>query len=102
MRKIIKSIVKFIFNLMDFEIYRKKKKTDIEKLMFKRRNSMEEVLEHVLEMGFSPTTIIDVGVAFGSPGLYQSFPDSKFLLIEPLVEFEHILKDMAPRCFMWV
>lgn len=39
-------------------------------------------------LGFQPGTIIDVGVASGTPELYAAFPDSYLLLIEPLKEFE--------------
>jgi FkbM family methyltransferase len=39
-------------------------------------------------LGFQPKTIIDVGVATGTPELYRTFPDCYFLLVEPLKEFE--------------
>jgi FkbM family methyltransferase len=35
---------------------------------------------------FSPATIIDVGVLDGTPFLYESFPDAKFILVDPLEE----------------
>jgi FkbM family methyltransferase len=38
--------------------------------------------------GFSPATIIDVGVAHGTPSFYAAFPDAYRVLIEPLVEWE--------------
>jgi FkbM family methyltransferase len=34
----------------------------------------------------APDLIIDVGVAAGTPWLYDAFPDSRFLLIDPMVE----------------
>jgi FkbM family methyltransferase len=36
--------------------------------------------------GFSSKTIIDVGVLDGTPFLYDSFPDAKFILVDPLEE----------------
>jgi len=36
--------------------------------------------------------VIDIGVAWGTPDLYEAFPDSKFYLVEPLKEFEPVLK----------
>ncbi|MVO17333.1 FkbM family methyltransferase [Parasedimentitalea huanghaiensis] len=36
--------------------------------------------------GFQPNCIIDVGVLDGTPFLYKSFPDTKFILVDPLVE----------------
>lgn len=50
--------------------------------------SVSDVLAHVSRLGFRPATVIDVGVASGTPSLYQSFPDSFHLLVEPLVEFQ--------------
>jgi FkbM family methyltransferase len=39
-------------------------------------------------LGFYPKTVVDVGVATGTMELYAAYPDSYFLLIEPLVEYE--------------
>lgn len=36
--------------------------------------------------GFEPNCVIDVGVLDGTPFLYKSFPEKKFVLIDPLVE----------------
>ncbi|WP_109312895.1 FkbM family methyltransferase [Ruegeria sp. AU67] len=38
--------------------------------------------------GFSPNTVIDVGVDAGTPPLYEAFKTSKFLLIDPVAESE--------------
>jgi FkbM family methyltransferase len=43
--------------------------------------------------GFSPKTMIDVGVDRGTPMIYNAFPDAKFLLVDPLAESEgHVEK----------
>ena len=42
-------------------------------------------------MQFNPITVIDVGAAKGTPELYNAFPDSFYLLIEPLKVFEKVL-----------
>jgi FkbM family methyltransferase len=43
--------------------------------------------------GFSPQTIVDVGVgADGTPQLYEAFPEAFLILIEPLKEHEPQLK----------
>ncbi|MBI2839370.1 MAG: FkbM family methyltransferase [Acidobacteria bacterium] len=39
-------------------------------------------------IGSRPRTIVDVGVAQGTPELYGAFPDAHLVLIEPLVEFQ--------------
>lgn len=36
----------------------------------------------------NPATIVDVGVAFGTPDLYRAFPAAKLLLVDPLIEWE--------------
>jgi FkbM family methyltransferase len=38
--------------------------------------------------GFAPATLIDVGVAGGTPQLYDAFPDAYLVLVEPLVEYQ--------------
>ena len=62
----------------------------------KTRTTLAHALEHIAklsrEVGFDPQTVIDVGVADGTFELYRSFPKSKFLLVEPLKEFEDSLK----------
>ena len=42
--------------------------------------------------------IIDVGVAYGTPWLYEQFPDAELLLVDPVEKssaLEHALKDRA-------
>jgi FkbM family methyltransferase len=41
--------------------------------------------------------VIDVGVAYGTPELYASFPDAAFLLVEPLREWEPTLRELAGK-----
>jgi FkbM family methyltransferase len=47
--------------------------------------------------GLEPATVIDVGVAGGTGGLYEAFPDAHLVLIEPLQEFEKALKVLTAR-----
>jgi FkbM family methyltransferase len=47
-----------------------------------------EFFSQLKKLQFIPGTIIDVGVAWGTPDLYEAFPASKFYLVEPLKEFE--------------
>ena len=60
-----------------------------------KRQSLAGVLEHVKKLGFEPQTVIDAGVAQGTFELYETFPDATHLLIEPLVEFEDVLKNIS-------
>lgn len=57
----------------------------------------EKFLGHVKVLGFQPSLIIDVGAADGTPELYKAYPDSKYILIEPLIEFESALKELCRR-----
>jgi FkbM family methyltransferase len=52
------------------------------------RTSLRGALEHAKNLGFYPNTVIDVGAATGTSALYETFPASKQLLIEPLEEFK--------------
>ena len=56
------------------------------------RFGMEESLKHLRGKGFHPKTCIDVGVAHGTPSIYEVFPNAKHLLIEPLVEYERDIR----------
>jgi FkbM family methyltransferase len=53
--------------------------------------------EMLRKPGFDPATVIDVGVANGTPSLYAAFPSAHFVLIEPLEEFRAELEDYAAR-----
>lgn len=49
----------------------------------------------LVERGFRPATVIDAGVGRGTPWLYESFPDARFELFEPLEEFVPWLDDIC-------
>src|SRR5262245_58752099 len=53
--------------------------------------------ENVRKPGLAPATLIDVGVARGTPNLYRAFPDARLVLIEPLAEFEDDLRRISAR-----
>lgn len=48
---------------------------------------LEAVCRRLVAKGFAPKTVIDVGVGRGTPWLYTSFPDAKFVLFEALDSF---------------
>ncbi|HLB67094.1 MAG TPA: FkbM family methyltransferase [Thermoplasmata archaeon] len=56
---------------------------------------MTEALAHAAGLGLSPRTLIDVGVADGTPELYAAFPDAHLVLIEPLKEHEVALQGIC-------
>jgi FkbM family methyltransferase len=65
-----------------------------------RRNGLRSTMAAALApvaRQFAPGTVIDVGVAWGTPGLLRAFPNARLLLIEPLEEFEDALQRLADR-----
>ncbi len=69
-----------------------------------RRHTMEGVLAHLRGLGLQPATVVDVGVAHGTPALYDAFPDAHLVLIEPLVpEYaDSINAVLAARPGQWI
>jgi len=57
--------------------------------------SLEEFLRHVSDLGFQPALIVDIGVADGTPEIYAAYPSTKYVLIEPLVEFEQTIRALC-------
>jgi FkbM family methyltransferase len=55
------------------------------------RNTMAGSLLLAKKLGFEPKTVIDVGAALGTFNLYETFPNSRHLLVEPIVENEPYL-----------
>jgi FkbM family methyltransferase len=53
------------------------------------RDSLKGVLEQVMETGFTPATVIDVGAAMGSftTTCHTVFPRARYVMIEPLEEY---------------
>ena len=83
------TIVKDVFRYMGFEI----NKTSA----WEYREKMGQVTNHLKRIGFKPKTVIDVGVAYGTDGLYI-FPSAKLVLIEPLKnQFEPYIKEIQKK-----
>jgi FkbM family methyltransferase len=61
------------------------------------RASLRGALRQLAGLGFRPGTIVDVGVAYHTAELYEEFPKSSILLIEPLVEFEPSLRKICAQ-----
>lgn len=58
---------------------------------------MLAALERLKSLGFDPATVIDVGVASGTPELYRVFSRAHHVLIEPMREFVEDLRSIADR-----
>jgi FkbM family methyltransferase len=61
------------------------------------RRTGREVLAHVTRLGFRPAAVFDVGVAWGTPELYEAFPDARHVLVEPLAEYELGIREIEQR-----
>ncbi len=59
--------------------------------------TMSESLAQLKSTGFHPQTVIDVGVAHGTPPLYNAFPDAYFYLFEPVSDFERDIQSVLKR-----
>jgi FkbM family methyltransferase len=55
----------------------------------------EECLGNLRRLGLQPGTVFDVGVADGTPGLQESFPEARLVLIEPLEEYRPRLDEIC-------
>ena len=53
--------------------------------------------KHIKSLGFDFRTVIDVGVAFGTPPIYQAFPRARYFLIEPVAECRPVLEKLKQR-----
>lgn len=62
-----------------------------------RLRAIPEFLSHIKHVGFSPATVVDVGVAHGTPALYDAFPDAYLVLVEPLDVFAADVRKILGR-----
>ena len=45
---------------------------------------MAAVLDNMKRLGLEPATVVDVGVGYGTPELWEAFPRARLLLVEPI------------------
>ncbi|WP_027388949.1 FkbM family methyltransferase [Chrysiogenes arsenatis] len=65
--------------------------------ILKTRQSNREFIDFLKKLNFSPRTIIDVGVATGTPEIYGLNNEAFLALIEPIVEFNAMLEPILRR-----
>lgn len=87
----IKNTIRRLINAFGYDI------RSLAQDFHKIRTTLGESYAQICGLGFHPRTVIDVGVASGTPELYMAFPDSYFLLIEPLKDFEEDLISILKR-----
>ena len=61
------------------------------------RTTVPGALANLKRCGFQPGTVIDIGAAYGlwSAACHEQFPSARFILIEPVEEYETFLEDRA-------
>ena len=57
------------------------------------RHAVQALRHH----GFQPKTVFDVGVGFGTWGLYRAFPDAFYHLVDPTPESLPYMRKLAGR-----
>ncbi|WP_204106189.1 MULTISPECIES: FkbM family methyltransferase [Spirulina sp. CCY15215] len=95
----IKSFLKFSLSQLDLEITHKSSipEPPPPSPRFIERSSLAGCLQQVAKNSFIPQTIIDVGAAFGTSPLYETFPDACHIFIEPLEEFIPSLQSLVSQ-----
>lgn len=58
---------------------------------------MDDYLRRIRNMGVMPATVIDVGVGYGTIDLYNWSESTRFLLVEPMAEFEKSLRAISKK-----
>lgn len=53
--------------------------------------------KHLKSLGFDVRTVIDVGIAFGTPPIYEAFPRARYFLVEPVAECRPVLEKLKQR-----
>ena len=59
------------------------------------RRTLPAVLAHYRSLGLDPATVIDVGVATGTPELYDGLPAARLVLVEPVAEWREAMEAIA-------
>lgn len=54
----------------------------------------EGFLAHCKRRGLQVETVLDAGVGYGTPWLYDAFPDAQLVLFEPVEKFVPVLEDL--------
>jgi FkbM family methyltransferase len=88
MAKLFRNLARRVFRACGFDLTRS---------YAAQRTTMAQVLANVVANGFRPETVIDIGIGPGTPDLYDAFPNSRYLLIEPLAERKPVLEALTKR-----
>jgi FkbM family methyltransferase len=59
--------------------------------------TFRDFFAHLRALGVDFRTVIDVGVARGTPAIYEAYPRAKYIFVEPLEEFRDTLEMLTRR-----
>ena len=59
--------------------------------------TFDDFFEHLRRLGFKFETVVDIGVAFGSPTIYEANPGARLFLIEPVPACAPVLAKLAAK-----
>lgn len=59
--------------------------------------SKHQTLTRMRELGVTPATVFDVGVAMGTSGFYGIFEDVRYVMVEPLKESLPFMQELAEK-----
>jgi len=59
--------------------------------------SFSAFFAHIGALDFHVKTVIDVGVAFGTQSIYDSFPKARYFLVEPVAECRPLLERLKQK-----
>ena len=62
-----------------------------------KRDNLKSILEYLKRRNLTVETIFDIGVAYGTPGLYEVFDNVHYHLIEPLEEYLGVIKNLEKQ-----
>lgn len=100
-RKIVDRLVNPVLHAVGYELYLirppRKRLSGRHFNLAPIRLDMEASLKHLRGQGYTPSLIVDVGAAEGTPALNNTWPKVETLWLEPLKEFEPQLKALGQR-----
>lgn len=89
----LKYLIRTMLRRINLDVYR----LDSSKSVSLSRSGIDGFLRQAQSMGFILATVVDVGAAYGSftNQCVSVFPKARFLLLEPLVEYQPSLKKLT-------
>ncbi len=82
------------FNEHEKEIAEKLKIICTSHFIRERQNKLNSLM-NLKKVGFAPSLVVDVGAQIGTPELYQAFPDSYHIFVEPVAECIPSLREIS-------